>query len=684
MCNTIKLWRVQVHRVCVCVLARVRHELHRAMIAPGPGARQPRGQNGQQNQLSSCPNRTNSKWPSYYLTYSFTSPISSSSLTTTRQPPTFKQQMSTHSSAEAGPARGCTSTKDERQTTCHEANDNVTDEEEPESSPSRSDSIGSKLASDRARTSVVEYLGPSSSYCGYCKRSERQSGGGRRSYDMQTYSLRVSDYQTLLDRNWRRSGTYSYCPINQTTCCPNYPVICPALRFHLTRSQRKCIAKVNSYLATGDVKQDIKLDFSKDSTSDREMLKKKITSLDELRSSSKSRAKRFLRSCERKAKLLGKTQEEAMNEIREKWNNRLQSRLPLESYLFPKKVMLARGDERESFNAKHRLRIEMFHVDSNDCRASREEQHHMLVRYQKTIHKEARREWTMSRFCDFLVESPLITEPLTNFDYLPSTPFDDHDALSLDPNSTKDAAEYLLVKPPQLPTAFGTYHCNYYLDDKLIATGVLDVLPKCITTVYFFYDPDYDFLNLGIYSALVEISMIRQMNKHYINHSKSDTSENQLVNYYLGFYVHECKKMHYKTRFRPSYLLCSKTFCYVPIEICLKKLSDRKYADFAVSQQAAGENSSPSLSDWFSIQIIPPVSGIGSTMTNYITWLASNLGHEYLDLFLNGYLATYAKLVGPSLMPELTMRVNVVHRTLIERHRRLTKSAAASRGVVTM
>uniref|UniRef100_A0A6G1SG75 Arginyl-tRNA--protein transferase 1 n=1 Tax=Aceria tosichella TaxID=561515 RepID=A0A6G1SG75_9ACAR len=596
--------------------------------------------------------------------------------------------MSAHSSAGNQSARGCQSADNKLDGTSssQEASDGANNDNPGSSSSTLNMSL--KLANDNSKASVIQYLGPGSSYCGYCKRSERQSGGGRRSYDMQTYSLRVSDYQVLLDRNWRRSGTFSYCPINQTTCCPNYPVICTATKFHLTRSQRKCIAKVNSYLATGNVGNNINLDFSRDPTKDKEIQKKKITTLDEIRSSSKLRAKRFLRQCERKAKLYGKTEEESMNDIRDKWDNRLPSRLPLESYLFPKKVMLL--GESGSFKAKHSLRIDMVHVNSRRCRASREEQHHMLVRYQNKVHKEDRREWSMSRFCDFLVETPLITEPLTEFDYVsrggargggtPSGDDDDDDCLSFHSNLT-DPAEYLLVRPPQLPTAFGTYHCNYYLDDKLIATGVLDVLPKCITTVYFFYDPDYDFLNLGIYSALIEISMIRQMDKHYISSSSnSDNSENQLVNYYLGFYVHECKKMHYKTRFRPSYLLCSKTYCYVPIEICLKKLLDRKYADFADEQheqQAYGDNSrslsSSSLSEWFSIPIIPPEPELGSTMSTYFTWLASNLGDEYLDLFLNGYLATYAKLVGPTLLSRLTMKVAVVHRTLMERHKRLTR-----------
>ena len=37
---------------------------------------------------------------------------------------------------------------------------------------------------------------------------------------------------------------------------------------------------------------------------------------------------------------------------------------------------------------------------------------------------------------------------------------------------------------------------------KLVAVGVLDILPTCTSSVYFYYDPSYEFLTLGTYSAL--------------------------------------------------------------------------------------------------------------------------------------------------------------------------------------
>lgn len=56
---------------------------------------------------------------------------------------------------------------------------------------------------------------------------------------------------------------------------------------------------------------------------------------------------------------------------------------------------------------------------------------------------------------------------------------------------------------------FGTFHQKYYVDDQLIAVGVLDILPKCVSSVYLMYDPDYAFLSLGTYTALREIALVK-------------------------------------------------------------------------------------------------------------------------------------------------------------------------------
>ena len=51
-------------------------------------------------------------------------------------------------------------------------------------------------------------------------------------------------------------------------------------------------------------------------------------------------------------------------------------------------------------------------------------------------------------------------------------------------------------------TGWGSFHEQFYIDGKLIAVGVLDILPHSVSSVYFYYDPEYSFLSLGVYSAL--------------------------------------------------------------------------------------------------------------------------------------------------------------------------------------
>ena len=53
-----------------------------------------------------------------------------------------------------------------------------------------------------------------------------------------------------------------------------------------------------------------------------------------------------------------------------------------------------------------------------------------------------------------------------------------------------------------LPHGYGSFHQHYLLDGKIIAVGVLDILPASVSSVYLYYDPDYSFLGLGVYSAL--------------------------------------------------------------------------------------------------------------------------------------------------------------------------------------
>lgn len=52
---------------------------------------------------------------------------------------------------------------------------------------------------------------------------------------------------------------------------------------------------------------------------------------------------------------------------------------------------------------------------------------------------------------------------------------------------------------------YGSFHQQYILDGKIICVGVIDILPSLVSSKYLYYDPEYDFLSLGTYSALVYV-----------------------------------------------------------------------------------------------------------------------------------------------------------------------------------
>ena len=97
---------------------------------------------------------------------------------------------------------------------------------------------------------------------------------------------------------------------------------------------------------------------------------------------------------------------------------------------------------------------------------------------------------------------------------------------------------------------FGSFHQQYLIDGRLVAVGVVDILPYCLSSKYLFWDPDLAFLSLGKYSALQEIEWVKKAHRDCPS----------LEYYYLGYYIHSCPKMRYKGAYHPSELLCPVRF----------------------------------------------------------------------------------------------------------------------------
>lgn len=120
-------------------------------------------------------------------------------------------------------------------------------------------------------------------------------------------------------------------------------------------------------------------------------------------------------------------------------------------------------------------------------------------------------------------------------------------------------------KDTQIP--YGSYHQHYLINNKiLIAVGVIDVLPRCISSVYAFYDPMIsNHINLGKLTALYEIDWVIHAQRF----------RPSLKYYYLGYYIHSCQKMRYKAEYKPSDILCPVRGVWVDFEVAKKRLEAR-------------------------------------------------------------------------------------------------------------
>ena len=88
----------------------------------------------------------------------------------------------------------------------------------------------------------------------------------------------------------------------------------------------------------------------------------------------------------------------------------------------------------------------------------------------------------------------------------------------------------------------GTLNMEYRLDDRLIGCGIVDITQRSLSSNYFYYDisPEVMKMGIGTFSILKEIDFCKEQN---------------LLAYYLGYWISDCKKMSYKANFKPHELL---------------------------------------------------------------------------------------------------------------------------------
>ncbi|KAH8600998.1 arginine-tRNA-protein transferase-like protein 1 [Bisporella sp. PMI_857] len=163
-----------------------------------------------------------------------------------------------------------------------------------------------------------------------------------------------------------------------------------------------------------------------------------------------------------------------------------------------------------------------------------EEKYAVFENYQRIVHKEPPQRISKFGFKNFLCSSPLPRS-----------------------KTSMNGREQNL----------GSYHQCYRIDGRLVAVGVLDLLPQCVSAVYFMYHESVHQHNFGKLGALREIALAKESGAKW---------------WYAGFYIHSCKKMRYKADYTPQYLLDPESYDWnILNDVMKKKLDAKKYVSLS-------------------------------------------------------------------------------------------------------
>lgn len=97
------------------------------------------------------------------------------------------------------------------------------------------------------------------------------------------------------------------------------------------------------------------------------------------------------------------------------------------------------------------------------------------------------------------------------------------------------------------------YEILYFFENILIGVDLIDILEDGVSSIYFYYDPDYAKYSLGRLSLYNQILFAKKSQKKWI---------------YLGYYVKDCPSLSYKSQYKPYQTLNGRPeSCEEPIWI---------------------------------------------------------------------------------------------------------------------
>ena len=444
--------------------------------------------------------------------------------------------------------------------------------------------------------------------------------------------IQPSFIEDMMEHSWCRTGDLLLRPRQQSVCCPSYTIRANVSEFKFTKAHRRIMRKVAQFLAYGDPRWPPKPLEPVDETGDDHLTpdnniaendsdghednipSNEISCQDNEEFSHHGNEEPSHRGTKRSHPVSpGKGPDPAKKPCRKAKEIRKENRQAKGSL---SKNQVVKGqqmgksfremvvEEQELIDPKHRLEVELHPVNplSQKLKDTNEESYQLYKRFQDKIHPE---KFRYKNYEEFLWG--FCSSCMTNV----------------------DDGEQLL----------GTFHQQYYLDGKLIAVSVIDILPHYFVSIYLYYDPDIRFIQPGNYTILRELDYVRKLQK----------KQPSLCYYDLGYYNIWSPKVSYKGNFKPAQLLCPFTLHWCDLEdvkskiqephVCAKLSSEPRYTD--------GQNEDTRKSEAINNSYIRPKS-----YSNVLKF--STLPRTIRDYFLKKMEVLY-KQTGPKMMSKFVV-----------------------------
>ena len=421
--------------------------------------------------------------------------------------------------------------------------------------------------------SAIRILGKKQSgHCGYCNSNNFKTIG------VVCEEMKPSDYEEMMLLGWRRCGDYYYKPDIQNSCCKLNTIRCDAVNFQMHKKQRKVMNKFNNYLqGTKPPKQNkrqqrtAKKHMIQIPSEFKNLVVKNVTetmlnynleyqeNCAQVTMNSPKKAVQYgnytlnsplVISSAAKKKGLQVNLEELSQHLASLLEKDFQN--TIWSVISTQKGFI---NIKEEGKVNEEVKPDLSMKESGEPHTYSwkivqddfsEESYQLYKKYQIAIHKDPPSKLSESQYTNFLCQSSLVREQPSESNKL----------------------------------GLGSFHILHYIDSKLFAVGVLDILPSGISSVYFFYDPEYSFLSPGVWGAVQEIMLV---------------SSNSYKYYYMGYFIETCQKMRYKAEYLPSELLCPQKCIWVPVQDCLKDKSHGFLSLHQTNQETSQQSKNPSM-----------------------------------------------------------------------------------------